>query len=262
MEESKGLAVVTGASSGIGYELAKVFAEHGFNLLVAAEDGGIAEAATAFKAFGHNVDFVQVNLAQTSGVEVLYRRIHLLNQPVEVLCLNAGVGVGGEFAENSIEEEVNLVNLNVLSPLRLVKLVLKDMIQQGHGRILFTSSLAAEMPGPYYAVYAASKAFIQSFAQALRIEVLDKNITVTALQPGATDTDFFERAHMIDTKVGQAKKDDPADVARDGYNAVMDGKDHVVAGSLMNRVAVVFGKFMTESQGAKNQSRHTKPNAH
>jgi short-subunit dehydrogenase len=133
------------------------------------------------------------------------------------------------------------------------------MVEHGHGRVLLTSSLAAEMPGPYYAVYAASKAFIQSFAEAIRIEVKDQGITVTALQPGATDTNFFERADMQDTKAGQGKKDDPALVAQQGFEALMAGKDHVVAGSFMNKVQSTVAKFITEAQGAQIQAQHTKP---
>jgi uncharacterized protein len=132
-------------------------------------------------------------------------------------------------------------------------------VKVGHGRVLFTSSLAAEMPGPYYAVYAASKAFVQSFAEAIRIEVKDKGVTVTALQPGATDTNFFARAEMLDTKAGKAKKDDPADVARQGFEALMAGKDHVVAGSYMNTIRAGVAKVITEVQGAKLQAKSTKP---
>ncbi|MGE3975421.1 MAG: SDR family NAD(P)-dependent oxidoreductase [Bdellovibrionales bacterium] len=257
--ENRGLAVITGASSGIGYELAKVFAENGYDLLVCAEDAGIAEAASAFSAYNRKVDYVQANLARTEGVERLYQKIKSLGEPVEVLCINAGVGVGGEFIKNSIQEEINLINLNITSAVHLTKLVMQDMVQEGQGRILFTSSIAAEMPGPYYAVYAASKAFLQSFAEAIRYEVKDKGIVVTSLQPGATDTNFFERARMTDTKAGQAKKDAPSDVAKDGFEAVMSGKDHIVAGSFMNKLKVAVAKFITEPQQAKIHSRDVKP---
>jgi short-subunit dehydrogenase len=131
----------------------------------------------------------------------------------------------------------------------------------GHGRILFTSSIAAETPGPFEAVYAASKAFVQSFAGALQYENQDKGIVITALQPGATDTNFFARAEMIDTKVGHAEKDDPAQVARQGFDALMAGKDHVVAGSFMNKVNAAGAKLMSEKQGAKMQAKETKPDS-
>jgi short-subunit dehydrogenase len=143
----------------------------------------------------------------------------------------------------------------------LTKKVLQDMVERGQGKILFTSSIAAETPGPYEAVYAASKAFVQSFAMALNHEVKDKGILITALQPGATDTNFFARADMLDTKVGHAKKDDPAKVARQGFDALMAGKDHVVAGSFMNKVNVAGAKLMSEKQGAKMQAKSTKPDS-
>ena len=253
------LAVITGASSGIGYELAKVFGTNGFDLLVCAEDPSIADAANAFRDTGATVEYLQTDLATTRGTDMFYDKIVSMSRPVEALCVNAGVGVSGEFAENRLEDELNIVNLNIISVLQLTKKVLKDMLSTGHGRILFTSSIAAEMPGPYYAVYAASKAFIQSFAEALRYEVKDRGITITALQPGATDTEFFVRAGMMDTKAGQAKKDDPADVAKDGFEALMAGKDHVVAGSFMNKVQVGIGKLISEQAGAKVHARDTKP---
>lgn len=255
----KGLAVVTGASSGIGYELAKVFADNGFDLLVVAEDSGIINAAIEFRQSGRTVEYAQIDLAKPKGVEDLYSKIKLLNRPVEALAVNAGVGVGGEFIKTNIEQEINLINLNVTSAVHLTKLVLQDMVGARRGRILFTSSIAAEMPGPYYAVYGASKAFLQSFAEAIRFEVKDLGVTITALQPGATETNFFARGGMLDTKAGQAKKDDPAEVAQQGFEALMEGKDHVVAGSFKNKVAAAMGKLMTEAQGAKMQAKDLKP---
>lgn len=253
------LAVITGASSGIGYELAKIFAKNNFSLLVAAEDPGIVEAAATFRHLGVDVDAIQVDLSSFDGVEKLYEKIQSLGQPVDSLVLNAGVGVGGEFLKTDLMQEINMIQLNVNSLVHLSKRVLRDMVSHGHGRILFTSSIAAEMPGPYYAVYAATKSFVQSFAEALRIEVKDLGITVTALQPGATDTNFFARADMLDTKAGSGKKDSAADVAKDGFKALMDGKDHVVAGSFQNTIQSTMAKFITESQGAIMQGQQTKP---
>jgi short-subunit dehydrogenase len=152
-----------------------------------------------------------------------------------------------------------MIKLNVISAISLTKKVLRDMVQVGHGKILFTSSIAAETPGPYLAVYAASKAFLQSFAVALRQEVQDKGIVITALQPGATDTNFFVRADMLDTKVGAAEKDDPAKVAEQAFEALMAGKDHIVAGSIKNKISVAGTKLMSEKQGAKMQAKSTKP---
>jgi uncharacterized protein len=257
--EVRPLAVITGASSGIGYELAKVFAKNGFNLLVTAEDPGIMDAGNAFRAIGVDVETFQVDLATDEGVDRLYQKIKSLAQHVHSIAINAGVGVGGEFIKTDLNKEMNMVKLNIISTMHLAKHVLRDMVEHGSGRILFTSSIAAEMPGPYYAVYAATKSFIQSFAEAIRNEVKDTGVIITALQPGATDTNFFKRAGMLDTKAGRAKKDSAADVAQEGYDALMAGKDHVVAGSFMNKIQAGVGKIISESQGAAIHGQQTKP---
>src|SRR5919199_5639036 len=204
------LAVVTGASNGIGYELAKQFAQNGFDLLVTATGPSINEAAQAFEGLGAKVETVQADLATYDGVETLYNQIQATGQAVEAIAINAGVGVGGDFArETDLRDELNLINLNVVSTVHLAKRVVKDMVAQGRGRILFTSSIAALMPGSFEAVYAASKAFVHSFAEALRNELKDTGVTVTSLQPGPTETNFFHRAGMDDTRAGASKKDDP-----------------------------------------------------
>ncbi len=245
---TKPLAVVTGASSGIGYELAKQFAQHGFDLLVAAEDAGIAEAARAFEGLGARVESLQVDLATYDGVENLYAKIASSGRPVEAIALNAGVGVGGDFTRGTdLQDELNLIALNVTSPVHLAKRVLKDMAARGQGRVLFTSSVAATMPAPFEAVYGASKAFLHSFAEALRNELKDTGVTVTALMPGPTDTNFFHRADMDDTKVGASKKDDPSDVAQQGFEALMAGKDQVVAGSLKTKLQGAANEVLPET---------------
>ncbi|MBX2994300.1 MAG: SDR family NAD(P)-dependent oxidoreductase [Bdellovibrionaceae bacterium] len=257
--EIRPLAVVTGASSGIGYELAKVFAKNGFDLIVAAEDAGLAEAGQAFRSFGAEVQTVQVDLASPQGVEELANKIKSHAKHLDAIAINAGVGVSGEFVKTDLERELNLLRLNVVGLVHLTKRVLPDLVAQGHGRILFTSSIAGDMPGPYYAVYAASKAFVQSFSEAIREEVKESGVTITALQPGATDTNFFARADMLDTKAGASEKDSPEKVAQDGFEALMAGKDHVVAGSFMNKVQSVISKVLPETQGAKMQGKQTKP---
>jgi len=146
------------------------------------------------------------------------------------------VGVGGRFDETDLDADLRLIDLNVRSQVHLAKLLVREMVQRGEGRLLITSSIAAKMPGPFHATYAASKAFLHSFAEAIRTELKDTGVTVTSLMPGPTDTEFFERAGMEDTKLGTSKKDDPADVARDALSALLSGKDHVVAGSRMNSV--------------------------
>lgn len=259
LNSTKPLAVITGASSGIGYELAKVFARNGFDLLVVAEDRGIMEAGNAFRSIGAQVETFQVDLSNFQGVEKLYEKIKSVRKPIEAIAMNAGFGLCGDFVKTDLATELKMIGLNNASLVHLTKLILPHLIAEGHGRILYTSSLAATMPGPYYAVYAATKAFVQSFSEAIRAEVKDQGIVVTALQPGATDTNFFERADMLDTPAGQSKKDDPAQVAEEGYQALMSGKDHVVAGSLMNTIQAKLANFMTGPQGAAAQGKQTKP---
>lgn len=254
------LAVVTGASNGIGYELAKQFAENGFDLLVTATGESINQAAQAFESLGAQVETLQADLATYDGVETLYHQIKATGRPVDAIAINAGVGVGGDFAhETDLKDELNLINLNVVSSVHLAKRVVKDMVERGKGRILFTSSIAALMPGPFEAVYAASKAFVHSFAEGLRNELKDTGVTVTSLMPGPTDTNFFHRAGMDDTKAGSSKKDDPAEVAKQGFEALMAGKDAVIAGSLMTKLQGAVSKVLPDTIAAEQHRQLTEP---
>ena len=253
------LAVVTGASSGIGLELAKQFAEHDFDLVIAAEDAGLESAADTLRALGCEVETVQADLATRRGVDRLWERIQAQERPVEAVAINAGVGVGGPFVDTDLQAEIRLIDLNVTSVVYLAKHVVRDMVSRGQGRILFTSSLAAEMPAPFEAVYGASKAFELSFAEALRNELKDTGVTVTALQPGPTETNFFTRAGLEDTKVGQGKKDDPAEVARQGFEALMAGKAHVVAGSLKNKVQSALAQVIPDTAKAAAHRKLAEP---
>jgi short-subunit dehydrogenase len=254
------LAVVTGASSGIGLELAKQFAAHDFDLLVAAEDEGIAEVAAGIAASGVEAEAVRVDLATSTGVEELYSRIEATGRPVAALALNAGVGAGGAFAaDTSLSDELRLIDLNVRSTVHLAKHVVRDMVARDEGRILFTSSIASTMPGAFQAVYNASKSFVQSFALALRNELKDTGVTVTSLMPGPTDTEFFERADMLDTRVGEGEKDDPADVARDGFEAMMNGEERVVSASATTKLQGRAGRFMPDSAKAAMHRRMAEP---
>ncbi len=255
------LAVVTGASSGIGYELAREFAEHDFDLVIAAEDAGIEEAAARLRRDGGpTVDAVRTNLATPEGVEELYRRIASAGRPVDAFAFNAGGGAGGDFARDTdLGDELEIVDLNVRSTVHLAKRVVPDMVDRGSGRVLFTSSIASAMPGSFQAVYNASKSFVQSFAEALRNELKDTGVTVTSLMPGATDTEFFGRADMRDTKFGANEKDNPAKVARQGYEALMAGDDHVVAGSFKNKVQAVAAKVMPDTAKAEMHRRMAEP---
>jgi short-subunit dehydrogenase len=204
--QNKKFAVVTGASSGIGLELAKEFARNGFDLLIAAEDGGIHAAATEIGTMGAGVEAVQVDLSTFDGVEDLAHRVKSSSRPVDAAAINAGIGVGGEFASTDLLAELKLINLNVVSTVHLTKRLLPDMIARRAGRILITASVASEAPGPFEAIYAASKAFDLSFAQAIRKELEDTGITVTALMPGATETNFSIGQAWTTPKWGRARK--------------------------------------------------------
>jgi short-subunit dehydrogenase len=246
--QTRPLAVVTGASSGIGLELARQFAENGFDLIVAAEDDGIRAVPSQFESHDASIEAVQVDLSRPDGVIDLYGRISADGRPLAAIALNAGIGAGGAFATGTdLDQELGLVDLNVRSTVHLAKLVLRDMVDRDEGRILFTSSIASTMPGAFQAVYNASKSFVQSFALALRNELKDTGVTITALMPGPTDTEFFERADMLDTKVGAGDKDDPADVARDGFEALMNGKERVVASSLSTKLQGRGSRLLPDS---------------
>jgi short-subunit dehydrogenase len=262
--ERKPLAVVTGASSGIGYHLAREFAEHDYDLLICAEDGELDQAATDLRAAGAAVEALQVDLATDGGVDELYARIKADGRPVAALALNAGIGAGGAFAgpdadRTELEQELQLVDLNVRSTVHLAKHVITDMVANDDGRVLFTSSIAATMPGSFQAVYNASKSFVQSFALALRNELKDTNVTVTSLMPGPTDTEFFERADMLDTKVGDGDKDDPADVARDGFEALMAGKERVVSASPATKAQGRFSRVLPDGAKAELHRKMAEP---
>ena len=222
------LAVVTGASSGIGYELAKCCAREGFDLLVAADEPAIQNAAEDFRGLGAAVDAVQADLSTTEGVDTLYAAAQ--GRPVEALLANAGRGLGHGFLDQDWEQARKVVDTNVTGTIYLLQKVGRDMRARKQGRILITGSIAGFLPGTYQAVYNATKSFLDSFSFALRHEVQDMGITVTCLMPGATETEFFERADMMDTKVGTAKKDDAATVAETGFRAMMKGEGDVVTG--------------------------------
>ncbi|EWM10707.1 LOW QUALITY PROTEIN: dehydrogenase DhgA, partial [Kutzneria sp. 744] len=220
------LAVVTGASSGIGLELAHQLAANGFDLFVCAEDSELVIAADALRADNVAVEAVRADLTEPDGVEQLVESVTATGRPVDALVINAGVGVSGAFVGDSTPaDQLSVVDLNVRSAVHLAKLLLPNMAARGSGRVLFTSSIAAVMPGPFQTVYNASKAFLLSFAEALREELKDSGVTVTTLMPGPTDTEFFDRADMGDTKLGASEDKDSAElVAEQGYKAMMAGK--------------------------------------
>ncbi|MBV9441926.1 MAG: SDR family NAD(P)-dependent oxidoreductase [Acidobacteriaceae bacterium] len=252
-------AVITGASSGIGYELAKQFAQNGFDVLIASAGEGIRSAARDLEALGVKVQAVQADLATHEGVHELQSAIQSSGRPLDAIAINAGVGVSGRFVETDLAEELNMVDLNVTSTLHLAKFAVREMVQRGSGRILFTSSIAGTMPTPYETVYGATKAFVRSLSEGLREELKDTGVTVTALMPGATETNFFHRAGADDTKLGASEKDDPAEVAKEGFEAMMAGKDHVIAGSFKNKMQAAAGYTLPDPLVAKAHAGQSAP---
>jgi short-subunit dehydrogenase len=253
------LAVVTGASSGIGLELARQFATNGFDLVVNAEDAELDAAADQLRAEGGSVAAVRTDLRSRDGVEGLYAAVAATGRPVAAVALNAGVGKGGAFVDNPVEDEQSIIDLNVTATFRLAKLFLRDMAARGGGKVLFTSSIASTMPGPYQAVYNASKSFIQSLAEALATELRDTGVTVTSLMPGPTDTEFFERGDLLDTRIGTGPKDDPAQVAKQGYEALMAGKDKVVAGSLLTKAQAAANTVLPDKLKSAAHAKMAQP---
>lgn len=222
------LSIVTGASSGIGYELAKICAQNGYDLVVVADRHEIQQAAQEFRSLGAMVDAVEADLASTEGNDQLLSAVR--GRPVDALLANAGHGLGHAFLDQDFRDVRHVIDTNITGTLYLIQKVGRQMRTRRQGRILITGSIAGFLPGTYQAVYNGTKAFVDSFSFALRAELKDSGVTVTCLMPGATETDFFERADMLDTKVGSGKKDDPADVARVGFEAMLRGDGDVVAG--------------------------------
>ncbi|WP_433305685.1 SDR family NAD(P)-dependent oxidoreductase [Actinoplanes sp. CA-030573] len=259
---TKEFAVVTGASSGIGYELARQFAEHGYDLLITAEDAGIEQAAADLRRDGSDrqVTTVRADLATYEGVEQVYAAILEADRDVDAIALNAGRGIGGDFThQTDLADELNVIDVNVTSTVHLAKRVLPHMVDRGRGQVLFTSSIASTMPGTYQAVYNASKSFVQSFAEALRAELKDSGVSITSLMPGPTETNFFHRAEMDDTKVGASEKDDPALVAKQGFEAMQKAKQKVVAGSLKTKAQGAMSTVMPDSAKAEMHRRMAEP---
>ena len=248
------LALVTGASAGIGLELARQLAERGHDLLLCAEDDRIATTAASLGA-----DAVQADLATLEGVEQLWTAVLATGRPLAVACLNAGVGQGGRFVETDLADELRLIALNVTGTTHLAKRVLQHMVGQDAGRVLVTSSVASTMPGTYQAVYNASKSFVQSLTEALQEELKDTAVTLTALMPGPVETEFFARADMLDTPVGTSSKDDAADVARQGLSALFAGEKKVLAASLMTKVQGAVSGVLPDTLKAKAHAAMAKP---
>lgn len=251
------LAVVTGASSGIGYHLARCAVEHGYDLVVAA-DTPLDDAVADFKSLGaQRVDAIQTELASKQGVDELCQALQ--GREVDALMANAGHGLGGPFLEQDFQAVQHVIDTNVTGTIYLVQQIARGMTARGKGRILITGSIAGFQPGTFHAVYNGSKAFIDSFAQALRNEMQDTGVTVSLLMPGPTDTEFFERADLLDTKVGaDMKKDDPAMVARLGFDAMLKGEADVVTG-WKSKMQVIASKVLPAQAVAATHRKLAEP---
>jgi short-subunit dehydrogenase len=249
------LAIVTGASSGIGLELARLAAGEGYDLIVASDTPQV-DAGAGLKEAGASVQSIEADLATEQGVRQLLDVVG--ERQVDVLVANAGHGLGGAFLDQSPQEWRHVVDTNVTGTLLLIQPIAKKMVQRGEGKLLIVGSIAGHLAGSFQAVYNGTKAFVDSFAAALNNELKDTGVTVTCLKPGATETEFFERAGMEDTKVGEAKKDDPADVAKTGWEAMKDGKESVVYG-LKNKAQVWASGILPESATAALHRQQAEP---
>lgn len=251
----RNFAIVTGASSGIGLEIAKLAAADGYDLLVAA-DTPFVDAAAGLKNLGVEVRQIECDLSTEQGVNQLLDATG--GRDIDILVANAGQAHGGAFLDQETDSWLKTIDTNVTGTLRLLQPVLKSMVARGQGRVLITGSIAGHVPGPFNATYNATKAFIDNFSAALSNELKDSGVTVTCLKPGATETEFFKRADMVDTKVGQAKKADPADVARTGWQALLAG-DPVVVHGLMNQATVIAAGLVPESVTAQQHRNMAEP---
>jgi uncharacterized protein len=250
------LAVVTGGSSGIGFELAKQCLENGYDVIVAA-DRDVQTATQDLTGFGGHVEGVEADLADPAGVDKLIEALR--GRQVDALLANAGHGLGKAFLDQNFEDVTHVIDTNITGTLYLLHNVVKDMRARGAGRVLITGSVAGFMPGTFQAVYNGTKAFIDSFSWALRNELKDTGVTITCLMPGVTDTEFFERANLMDTKVGtQENKADPAEVAKVGFKAMMDGEGDVVAG-LKNKIQTSLASVTPSAVLAEQHRKMAEP---
>jgi len=252
-ESSQPLAMVTGASTGIGFELAKIASAKGYALVIAADEPQIEDAA---RQLGGKVEPVQADLATTEGVDQLLAKLG--DRPIQVLCANAGRGLGRGFVDQDWADIRRVIDTNVTGTTYLLHKVARIMKKQAKGRILVTGSIAGLMPGTFQAVYNGTKAYIDSLSEALRAELKDSNVHITCLMPGPTETEFFQRADMMDTSVGTAKKDDAAMVAETGWEAMMDDTGSVVAG-WKNKIQAALSHYTPTPVLAEMHRRMAEP---
>lgn len=253
--------LITGGTSGIGYELAKLFAKNGHNLIIVARDeADLSVACHHLSEYNVKVITISKDLSIPESAQQLFKEIKKRKDvEVDILVNNAGQGHYGEFRDTDLMKELSIIQLNIATVVTLTKLFLKDMLAAGSGKILNVSSIASKAPGPFHSVYHGTKAFVQSFTEAIRDELKETGITVTALLPGATDTDFFNKADMMESKIVQSGKlADAAKVAEDGYEALMRGDDMVISG-FKNKVQVAMSKVMPDSKNAATMHKQQEP---
>jgi len=259
MSADRQFAIVTGASTGIGLELARCCAQNNFDLLIAADEPQIETAAAGLRGLGAAVEAVEADLSTLEGVDKLYDAAKRIGRPVDALLANAGRGLGRAFLDQDFGRIRHVIDTNITGTIDLVQRVAQQMSRQRAGKILITGSIAGYMPGTFQAVYNGTKAFIDSFSYALRNELKDTGVSVTCLMPGATDTDFFARADMLDTKVGSDDdKADPADVAKTGFDAMEKGEAGVVAG-LSNKLRAALANLMPDTMLAEQHRKMAEP---
>lgn len=259
--ETQQYALITGATSGIGYELAKLFAQNGYNLVLVAR--GEYELGDIAQRLGseHNVEVLPIvkDLFDRNAAEEVYQRVKASGIDIEILVNDAGQGQYGEFIDTDLQREIDIVQLNIVSLISLTKFFLRDMVSRGHGKILNVASIAGKLPGPLQSVYHGTKAFVHSFTEAIRDEVKDKGVTITSLLPGATATDFFNKADMLNAKmVQEGELADAADVARDGYEALMNGDDMIISGA-KNKMQVAMANVTPDATVAKKLHKQQAP---
>ncbi len=245
--------LITGASSGIGLYLAHEFARNGHPLVLVAPVESELRAIADELAGKHQVSVhvIAKDLEKESAAEEIFDELEREAIAIEVLVNNAGHGYRGKSWQIPIEHDLSVVRLNIEAVLRLTKLFLEPMLRRGRGRILNTASVAGFEPGPLLAVYHASKAFVLSWSEALSVELEATGVTVTALCPGPTDTDFFPKAGMMETRAFQtASVSAPQDVAKAGYEGLMKKEMFVVPGT-MNKALVAARRLLSEGAQAR-----------
>jgi len=261
MEATQKYALVTGATSGIGYELAKLLAKNGYNLVIVSRtESDLQRVADEFRQqYSVTVQHLAKDLFQVENAFAVYEEVKGMGIAVDVLINDAGQGQYGQFVDTDIRRDLEIIQLNISSLVVITKLFLEDMVQRGSGRIMNLSSIAGKMPGPWQSVYHATKAFVQSFTEAVRSEVDGTGVTVTALLPGVTDTDFFNKADMNASKmVQEGEKADPAEVAKDGYKALMNGEDMVISG-MKNKIQVAMSNVTPDARVADKMKKQQEP---